>query len=122
MITMLQEITDWKDVPIANGIYHLNDAGHLVGYEGPKTEYKKFKKPMKGFAKTRRKFVQVGTYEDQDENDGLTRIKFTGSKGNTYVVTVQDDNVQCTCPGFKFRGYCKHHDEIAEKIKAGITI
>ena len=112
MITKLQETTDWGDADVTNGIYHLNDDGHLVGYEGPKTGYKKFKSPMKHFNKSRRKFEVVGKYEDVDEVSNVERIEFTGSKGNTYFVTVDADKVKCTCPGYTYRGKCKHSDEV----------
>jgi hypothetical protein len=33
-------------------------------------------------------------------------VEVRGSKGNSYWVNVQDKT--CTCPGFTFRGACKH--------------
>jgi hypothetical protein len=40
-----------------------------------------------------------------------TKIRFVkGSKGQTYEVT---GNQKCTCPGFTFRGDCKHVKEMA---------
>lgn len=116
MITKLQEITDWGDARVANGIYHVNNSNELVGYEGPKTGYKKFKNPMKRFNKARRKFEVIGTYEDPNEvaiaDDDPNSWKFEGSKGNTYIVTNDGGHYRCTCPGFKYRGKCKHSDEI----------
>jgi len=120
MITVLQETTVWDKAQVANGIYHLNDSGYLVAFKGVNSELKTFKNPLKNFSKARRKFVVLDTYEDEAENDGLTRIKFTGSKGNTYVVTVQDGDARCNCPGFTFRGKCKHSDEIRGKIAEGV--
>lgn len=36
-----------------------------------------------------------------------------GSKGDTYTVTVTNKHQRsCTCPGFKYRGKCKHLDVI----------
>lgn len=38
------------------------------------------------------------------------RVKVEGSKGNTYTVTRDNTlgEIQCSCPGFKYRGKCKH--------------
>jgi len=110
MITMLKETTDWGDANVANGIYHVNDRGWLVGYKGPKTEYKLFSKPVKHFDKRGRKFEKVGEYADENENKNVTRVE--GSKGNVYIVTEEDGKVTCTCPGYTYRGHCKHTDEI----------
>ena len=112
MITVLKEITDWGTAKVANGEYHLNDAGHLVGYEGPKTGYKEFSKPMKHFDKRGRKFEEVRNYPEADD-ECVMRIPFEGSKGNTYYVTAGNmEPTVCTCPGFKFRGTCKHVDDV----------
>ena len=37
-------------------------------------------------------------------------VKVEGSKGNTYTVRKETatGEVTCTCPGFKYRGKCKH--------------
>jgi len=39
-----------------------------------------------------------------------------GSKGNTYKVTVNDGVVMCTCPGYQYRGDCKHVNSL-EKLR-----
>lgn len=44
-----------------------------------------------------------------------------GSKGNEYLVTFHGDAYtqwQCTCPGFQYRGECKHI-KAAEKERCG---
>lgn len=55
----LKEITEW-DTDIPNHTYILNDKNELVGYikTGTKDEIM-FKKPMKQFTRTRRKFVEL---------------------------------------------------------------
>lgn len=35
-----------------------------------------------------------------------------GSKGNKYTVTRNKQGWKCTCPGFGFRGQCKHVTEL----------
>ena len=61
-LTYLKEITKWDktELNVPNHTYIINDAGHLVGYvkTGTKEEII-FKKPLKQFEKTRRKFVEL---------------------------------------------------------------
>jgi hypothetical protein len=42
----------------------------------------------------------------------------TGSKGDKYNVTVTDKRISCDCPAGKFRGKCKHIEQIKSKINA----
>ncbi len=55
MITVLQEVTDWGEEKVANGVYHVNRAGHLVQHNDTV-----FKKPIKNFSKARRQFKKIG--------------------------------------------------------------
>lgn len=96
MIEILQEVTDWGDTPVKNGVYHVNGAGHLVQHNDTV-----FKNPLKLFSKSRRKFVKIGERPEEIAAD-VKVVK--GSNGAEYYV--QDG--KCTCPGFKFRGTCKH--------------
>jgi len=104
MIRILQEITDWGDEKVSNGTYYVNEHGHLVAYKPVNGEYKEFSKPMKRFSTARRKFKELGTIDN-----GSSGIPVKGSKGNTYYIK---DN-KCSCPGFKFRGTCKHLIKVA---------
>ena len=96
MIEILQEVTDWGDKKISNGIYHVNGAGQLVQYND-----KVFKNPMKQFSKSRRKFTKIGEREEELAPGVIT---VQGSNGEVYTI----DNGKCSCPGFTFRGNCKH--------------
>jgi len=96
MIEILQEVTDWGRLNISNGVYHVNSAGQLVQYND-----KVFKNPIKNFSKSRRKFEKIGERPEELAPDAIT-VK--GSNGNIY--TIQDG--KCSCPGFTFRGNCKH--------------
>jgi len=101
MIEILKEVTDWGDTPINNGFYHVNGAGNLVAHQPEGGVLKVFKNPLKNFSKSRRKFLKVGDYQ---EKDNLGGIPVSGSNGNTYYIV----DGKCSCPGFKFRGDCKH--------------
>ena len=96
MIEILQEVSDWGDKKISNGIYHVNGAGQLVQYND-----KVFKNPMKQFSKSRRKFTKIGEREEELAPGVIT---VQGSNGKVYTI----DNGKCSCPGFTFRGNCKH--------------
>ena len=80
MIEILQEVTDWGDQNIANGIYHVNGAGQLVQHNDTV-----FKNPMKQFSKSRRKFKKIGEREEELAPGAIT---VQGSNGKVY--TIQD--------------------------------
>jgi hypothetical protein len=97
-----QEITDWTT---PNHTYLL-DGNTLVAYimQG-QTDPFYFKNPIKGFDKRGRKFIEL------DDNPFEVTVQSTlrevqGSKGNSYFVN--DSEGTCTCPGFTFKGKCKH--------------
>ena len=71
---------------------------------------------MKRFSRARRKFTVLDTYEDENTDANVKRIEFIGSKGNTYYVTDEDGKISCTCPGYKYRGKCKHVDEVSANV------
>lgn len=97
-----KEITDWTT---PNHTYLL-DGTNLVAYimDGSTNPFY-FKNPIKGFDKRGRKFIELddNPFEIKTETS-LREVK--GSKGDTYFVN--DVEHTCTCPGFTFRGKCKH--------------
>lgn len=97
MIEILKETTDWGDQNIPNGIYHVNMQGHLVQHNDVV-----FKNPLKGFSKARRTFIKIGERPDPQTRENVTFV--TGSNGKVYAI----EDGRCSCPGFKFRGTCKH--------------
>tara|TARA_R110001592_G_scaffold29047_9_gene105776 strand:- start:210 stop:533 length:324 start_codon:yes stop_codon:yes gene_type:complete len=107
MIEILQEVTDWGKYKVNNGIYHINGAGQLVAYQvNDDADLHVLKSPSKGFSKSRRKFVKIGERPEELDNDVIV-IK--SSSGKTY--TIKDGT--CSCPGYTFRGNCKHIKEFA---------
>jgi hypothetical protein len=104
----VKEITVWKDGSTANHTYLL-DGDKLVAYiRKDTTEPFYFKQPIKGFSRSYRKFEELKTnpFKDAEKKTKSTTIRVSGSKGSTYEVDT--DAQTCTCPGFRFRGSCKH--------------
>jgi hypothetical protein len=68
-----------------------------------------FKNPIKGFDKRGRKFEKT---DSKTFNTKVVShlIEVKGSKGNSYQVDLEART--CTCPGFTFRGSCKHVSEL----------
>ena len=83
---------------------YLLDGNNLVAYvkKGETVPFY-FKSPIKGFDKRGRKFEpgNIKLFTTKKETHARTVI---GSSGQTYTVT--EDS--CTCPGFTYRGSCKH--------------
>ena len=45
----------------------------------------------------------------------------TNSKGTgTYDITLEPKGFTCDCPGFSFRGKCKHSQQINDKLEEAI--
>ena len=83
---------------------YLLDGNNLVAYVKANTsEPFYFKNPIKGFDKRGRKFVpgNITLFTTKKESHARTVI---GSKGQTYTVTENS----CSCPGYTYRGTCKH--------------
>jgi hypothetical protein len=83
---------------------YLLDGNNLVAYVKVGTQEPfYFKRPIKGFDKRGRKFKpgNITLFTVKKASNEHTVI---GSKGQTYTVTEES----CTCPGFTYRGTCKH--------------
>ena len=83
---------------------YLLDGNNLVAYVKVNTTTPfYFKNPIKGFDKRGRKFEPGNSnlFTIKKATHGKTVI---GSRGQTYTVTAES----CTCPGFTYRGTCKH--------------
>jgi hypothetical protein len=85
---------------------YLLDGNNLVAYiKSGETEPFYFKNPIKGFDKRGRKFATV-TPSPFSVKKQSNLITVKGSKGNEY--TIDPESKSCNCPGFTFRGACKH--------------
>ncbi len=105
----LREVTEWKGVTRQPNHTYLFDGDKAVAYikwnEG-EPEY--FKNPSR-IDKRGRKFVKadIKLFKAQPKTK---LIEVQGSKGNSYFV--DPDAKTCTCPGFSFRGACKHTKDL----------
>jgi hypothetical protein len=85
---------------------YLLDGNNLVSYiKSGETEPFYFKNPIKGFDKRGRKFVTV-TPNPFKVKTQSNLIKVKGSNGKEY--TIDPEAKTCNCPGYTFRGSCKH--------------
>jgi hypothetical protein len=107
---ILQETTEWKDSWVPNHVYVLNDSqSHMIAYVPAGSKMvKKFSKPM-AFDRRGRSFVEL---EDESAPEPQPDVwTVAGSNGKTHTVTREAGggmNYQCTCPGYTYRGSCKH--------------
>lgn len=85
---------------------YLLDGNNLIAYiKENETEPFYFKNPIKGFSRSGRKFLELTDNPFEVKvSSSLREVK--GSKGDSYFVN--DIEHTCTCPGFTFRGNCKH--------------
>jgi hypothetical protein len=111
-----QETTAW-DSNMPNHIYLLStDKSRMYGYIKRGTDDAvTFKKPYR-FDVRGRKFVEVKALGEIDLDQVKSKQwEFTGSKGDVYVVQKIDNMLKCTCPGFTYRGDCKHVKSVEEQ-------
>ena len=99
---------DWA-TPTPNHTYLLtDDKSKVYGYIKARSgDTFTFKNPIK-FDARRRTFIEVKELGEIDlEVQGET-WKVDGSGGNSYVVQKIDGQLSCSCPGYRFKGDCKH--------------
>jgi len=95
------EQTTWADGTGRNGTYLLsNDRTKMYAFAPyGSSDLKFFKFPIKIEVKGR-KFLVLDRSEDEPDEG----VRVEGSNGAVYYV----HQGRCTCPGYKFRGECKH--------------
>lgn len=116
------ETTEWSDVAVQpNHVYWMNDSKtKMYAYArwGNPNDTQTFKNPI-GIDTRGRKFVEVrhDIYKWTDPDDIIPASsnptwRVAGSKGAEYIVEKDGSVYTCTCPGFKFRGECRHVKEV----------
>lgn len=114
------ETTEWADTQFnCNHVYWMDDAKNkMYAYArfGNPKDTQTFSKPIAIDARGR-KFVEVRHdiygWKDPEQEVSVNLIwTVEGSKGAKYVVEKDGSVYTCTCPGFKFRGACRHAQEV----------
>jgi hypothetical protein len=114
-LKFFRETTAWA---VPNHVYLLStDKSKMYGYIRRGTEVAEtFKKPYR-FDARGRSFVEVKELGEIDlDLVKSEKWEFTGSKGDSYIVERLDGVLRCSCPGFTFRGDCKHVKQVEEKV------
>lgn len=114
---VLEEITEWKS-NTPNHTYFVSEGrDRMFGYVPLSTGVPvTFSKPIR-FETRGRRFRAV----DNRWNFAVTATvnptwTVEGSRGNQYQVEKTETGLTCTCPGFAFRGKCRHVTEIQNKL------
>jgi len=50
------------------------------------------------------------------------RIASTSQSGVDYVITADGADVTCSCPGFEYRGQCRHARDVKTALAAGSAV
>jgi hypothetical protein len=112
---VLKEVTETWTIDFMPNHTYLMDGDKVVAYKPWHDDpVQVMKRPMR-FDKARRKFEELkyiaSEWPGVDEQKILGHIvRVAGSKGNTYEVDTEAKT--CSCPGFQFRGKCKHFEQI----------
>lgn len=106
-----QEVTKWNVEYRQPNHQYLLDGDRAIAYRKWGEGLPEFSKNPMRINRSGRKFVEIdisvfGKFDLKPDN----KIKVQGSKGNVYEVDPNERT--CTCPGFSFRGYCRHIKEL----------
>jgi len=105
------ETTVWSGDVQPNHKYLLDGAKVLAYIKQGSTTPFYFKTPL-SIDKRGRKFAPLKTNPFKKVKEKSTIIKVSGSKGQIYSIDTEEKS--CTCPGYTFRGACKHITELVK--------
>jgi hypothetical protein len=113
---VLWETTEWAD-STANNVYFMDDSkSKMYAYVARGSmDVFRFKNPIRVDMRGR-SFVNIPNiwhYESPEEETVKTEWTFEGSTGAKYIVRKDGTSYNCTCPGYTYRGDCKHVKERA---------
>ena len=106
----VKETTVWTDGSSCNHTYLLNGDKMVAYIKNGASEPFYFSKPIT-ISRSGRKFekLSVNPFEVPKLESSIKEV--AGSKGNVYYVDTETNT--CTCPGYTYRGDCKHVKELA---------
>lgn len=116
---LLKETTSWSGNTPNHTYLVSNDRRKMVGYiPAGRRKMVTFSRPM-GFDVRGRSFTLLERRPDDVVEDVATltaatgrTVTVTGSSGTTYTLTQSGARWSCSCPGYGFRGRCKHADSM----------
>lgn len=113
---LFQETTMWPD-STPNHAYYMDDSkSRMFAYirAGDRAVFK-FKTPIRidTRGRTFREIADTNNFTPE-EPANPNQWQVTGSKGDIYIVRLEDNMYTCSCNGFKFRGNCRHVQEFAK--------
>lgn len=120
MAKAYKEITVWEDGNANINHTYLLEGDMMIAYIRSQSDVAHyFKQPIR-ISRSGRKFelVDPNPFDSaKAPEEGTTKpieniVEITGSKGNVYYL--DKDNKTCTCPGYTYRGACKHTKELEE--------
>jgi SWIM zinc finger len=99
------ETTEWEDGADYNQVYLLDGDRIIAHWPKYAVGPTYLKVPLK-INRRGRKFRELPQNPFEAIKPASRVVKVTGSKGSIYEVDL--DAETCTCPGFSFRGRCRH--------------
>ena len=109
----VRETTEWTGVSYRTPNHdYLLDGDKIVAYRPWGTAEIRVLSGKIKIDRRGRKFekLEPNPFETPAINSEKLIVEVKGSKGNSYFVDTEAKT--CTCPGFTFRGNCKHTKEI----------
>ena len=109
----VREITVWQGVDYRQPNHdYLLDGNRIVAYRPWGTGEIRKSSGKITIDRRGRKFIPLdpNPFAELEEKPEPMVLTVKGSKGNYYSVNVEERT--CTCPGFTFRGSCKHIKEL----------
>ncbi len=109
----VREVTEWNVEYKTPNHDYLLDGDRIVAYRPWGTAEIRVLSGKIKLDRRGRKFVKLAEnpfkYIEQPQAQPLV-VEVKGSKGNSYYVNKEEGT--CTCPGFQFRGKCKHVEQV----------